>query len=224
MLPIKQLLSSRWAIVVQLLIAAFLVLGANLFDIVPITETPYLVALAILSMKLQGQGWNQLGFIKPKNWKRTMLIALGAAAFIQIFDALILEGILYPVLGSKPDLSSFEAIQGNTELLLIYFLLVWTLAAFGEEIAHRGFIMTKTAELFGSSRAAWIAGILVSSILFGLAHYYKGPAGMMDSGISGLLLGTLYVISGRNLWVCILTHGFIDTYALLYFYFGFYQS
>jgi len=38
------------------------------------------------------------------------------------------------------------------------------------------------------------------AILFGLGHYYKGPAGVLDSTYSGLVLGCVYLLAGRNLW------------------------
>jgi len=43
---------------------------------------------------------------------------------------------------------------------------------------------------------------------------------LIDSGIAGLILGTAYMVAGRNLWACILTHGFIDTFAVIDAFFG----
>ena len=43
---------------------------------------------------------------------------------------------------------------------------------------------------------------------------------MVDSGVAGLILGTAYLVAGRNLWASILAHGFIDTYGVLMVYFG----
>jgi len=51
-------------------------------------------------------------------------------------------------------------------------------------------------------------------------HYYKGPSGIIDSGVAGLILGTAYMLSGRNLWASIFTHGFIDTFGLIEAFFG----
>ncbi len=58
------------------------------------------------------------------------------------------------------------------------------------------------------------------SVLFGYGHYYKGPSGILDSGIAGLILGTAYLLSGRNLWVSTLAHGFIDTFGVILVFFG----
>ena len=57
-------------------------------------------------------------------------------------------------------------------------------------------------------------------MLFGCGHYYKGPVGMLDSAMAGLILGAAYLLSRRNLWVAILGHGLIDTVAVVAVYFG----
>ncbi len=58
------------------------------------------------------------------------------------------------------------------------------------------------------------------ALLFGFGHYYKGPAGVLDSTYSGLVLGCAYLLSGRNLWAPILAHGISDTFALLVVFMG----
>jgi len=62
--------------------------------------------------------------------------------------------------------------------------------------------------------------MLLVSILFGYGHYYKGTSGVIDSGVAGLILGSAYLLSGRNLWVPILAHGFIDTFGVIAAFFG----
>ncbi|MGH8174474.1 MAG: CPBP family intramembrane glutamic endopeptidase, partial [Rhodanobacteraceae bacterium] len=98
--------------------------------------------------------------------------------------------------------------------------LVWTFAAFGEEISYRGYLLTRAADLGKRSTLAYWIGIVFVSILFGYGHYYKGPSGIIDSGIAGLILGAAYMASGRNLWTSILAHGFIDTFGVVALYFG----
>jgi membrane protease YdiL (CAAX protease family) len=56
--------------------------------------------------------------------------------------------------------------------------------------------------------------------LFGYGHFYKGPAGIVDSGVAGLILAAAYLVTGRNLWTCVFTHGFIDTFAVGWLYLG----
>jgi membrane protease YdiL (CAAX protease family) len=102
----------------------------------------------------------------------------------------------------------------------LWLLLVWTFAAFGEEIAYRGYLLTRAADLGFRSPAAYWIGMIFVSVLFGYGHYYKGPAGIVDSGVAGLILGAAYLLSGRNLWASILAHGLIDTVGIIALFFG----
>jgi membrane protease YdiL (CAAX protease family) len=94
---------------------------------------------------------------------------------------------------------------------------------FTEEFFFRGVIQTRLARWFG---AHWPA-ILVTSVLFGLYHLpyaYLNPswpshgdlprafvAAMVQGGIGGLILGTVYAVSRQNLLAPILTHALINT-------------
>jgi len=44
-------------------------------------------------------------------------------------------------------------------------------------------------------------------------HGDRYALGEMDP-VAGFMLGAAYVLSERNLWVCILAHGFIDTFGV----------
>lgn len=61
---------------------------------------------------------------------------------------------------------------------------------------------------------------MLSSIAFGFAHYAWGLAGMVQTGFMGLALGVAYLAVGRNLWVTILAHGYMDTVLMMHMYFG----
>ena len=90
----------------------------------------------------------------------------------------------------------------------------------GEEIGYRGYLITRAADVGNRSKPAYWIAVLVVAVLFGYGHYYKGPSGIVDSGMAGLILGAAFLLSGRNLWVCILAHGFIDTFGIVALYFG----
>jgi hypothetical protein len=113
-----------------------------------------------------------------------------------------------------------EAIHGDLPTALTWLGIVWTWAAFGEEFAYRGYLLDRAADAGGHSTAAWGAGVVLVAVLFGLGHFYKGPAGVLDSGMAGLVLGAAYLLSGRNLWASVLAHGFIDTFGVAALYFG----
>jgi membrane protease YdiL (CAAX protease family) len=65
-----------------------------------------------------------------------------------------------------------------------------SLGAIGEEIAFRGFLIWYLASLTGLA-----AALLISSILFGIAHGYLGRVGMVFATIAGLVLGGAYLAS-----------------------------
>ncbi len=203
----------------ELLLGAFIVIGHNVFRIVP-NEVIVLSVLGLLSVRLRDGGWSAMGFKRPVSWRRIFLIALAAAVLRILLGQFVIEpvtGFFWPP-PSAPALAN--EISGNVKVALLALLVVWTFAAFGEEIAYRGYLLTRAADVGKRSTTAYWVGILFVSILFGYGHYYKGPSGIIDSGIAGLILGTAYMLGGRNLWACILAHGFIDTFGIIDAFFG----
>ncbi len=75
------------------------------------------------------------------------------------------------------------------------------------------------AVLFGASRGAWIVACVVQGALFGAAHAYQNPLGIMITGTLGVLMGLLVLASGRNLWPVIIGHGLFDASRFVLFYF-----
>jgi membrane protease YdiL (CAAX protease family) len=211
--------NSRLLSALELLLGAFIVIGHNIFHVVP-NEVPILFVLGLLSIRLRDGGWSAMGFKRPPSWGRLVLIALGAAALRIILGAAVIE----PLAGHfwRPIVApaGTEAIAGNIQSALLWLLLVWTWAAFGEEVGYRGYLLTRAADLGGRTTAAYWIGVVVVAVLFGYGHYYKGPAGIVDSGVAGLILGAAYMFAGRNLWASILAHGFIDTFGVMAAFLG----
>jgi membrane protease YdiL (CAAX protease family) len=209
----------RWISLSEFVVGAAIVIGHNVYHVVP-NEVPILFVLALISFRLRDGGWSALGLRRPISWRRTVLIALAAAALRILLGALVIEPITARFWPPAVAPGGMNEIAGHWMEALKWFVLVWTFAAFGEEIGYRGYLMNRAADAGGRSKAAYWIGVAVVSVLFGYGHFYKGPAGIVDSGMAGLILGAAYVLSGRNLWVCILAHGFIDTIALIAVFFG----
>lgn len=212
---LKALPHQRWWAIVELLTAGALVVGANVFNVVPVSETPWLVGLGWLSLRRRNIGWREVGLRRPHSWIHTISIALVAAVLLQLLSEFVIE----PITG-RPDLSEFQSLVGNLPGALGMLALVWTLAAFGEEMAYRGYVVERGAALGRYSPMAYTTSVIIVSILFGIGHFYQGPAGVIGSSVSGLLFGMLYLIGGRNLWLPILAHGLSDTIGLILIYLG----
>jgi membrane protease YdiL (CAAX protease family) len=212
--------SSRAVSAVELLLGSFVVIAHNVYHLVP-NEVPILCIAGLLSLRLRDGGWALLGLKRPASWIRTIGIALGAAGLRLLMGEFVTDPLTAKIWPTPQELpEAFSSLTGNLRQAFVALLIVWTFAAFGEEIAYRGYLMTRAADLGGRSKAAYWAALLCVSVLFGLGHYWKGPGGMIDSGLAGAILGGAYLLCGRNLWVAILAHGFIDTTGVILLYFG----
>jgi len=211
--------SRRGISLVEFVVGAGIVIGHNVYRVIP-NEVPILFLLGLLSFRLRDGGWAEMGLRWPLSWRRTLLFAVAAAAARILLGALVIDPLTShfwpPAVGPK----GFNEIAGHPLVALRWLVVVWTFAAFGEEIGYRGYQLARAADVGGRSRAAYWIAVAVVAVLFGYGHYYKGPAGIIDSGVAGFVLGSAFLLSGRNLWVCILAHGFIDTFAVLATYFG----
>jgi membrane protease YdiL (CAAX protease family) len=212
---------SRQLAAAEVLLCGAIVIAHNVFRVLP-NEVPILVVLALLSMRLRrgSWDWSSLGFRRPKSWTRIVAIALAATALrFAVGDGLIEPAVEHFWPPAKAPAGTQE-ITGNLKLVLLYLPVIWGFAACGEEIGYRGYLLSRAAAAGAETRTAWWVAVLVSAVLFGFGHYYKGPAGIVDSAWAGVVLGAAYLWSGRNLWTCVLAHGFMDTVALIAVYLG----
>jgi membrane protease YdiL (CAAX protease family) len=211
--------AQRWFSMAELIVGSAIVIGHNVYHVIP-NEVPIFFVIGLISVRLRDGGWAAMGLRWPVSWRRTVLFALAVAALRLLLGALVIDPITAHFWPPAAAPSGTDQITGHAMVALRWLLLVWTFAAFGEEIGYRGYLLNRAADAGGRSKAAYWAGVLVVAVLFGYGHYYKGPSGIVDSGMAGLLLGAAYILSGRNLWVCILAHGFIDTVGVIATFFG----
>jgi membrane protease YdiL (CAAX protease family) len=228
---------SVWFVALELAAVVALYI-ADAHHLVPFSNTPFLLLLGWASLRLRGLRWRDVGLARPADWRRTLLLGVVAGLAMESFALLVTEPFIAKAFGHHPDLSDFKFMVGNLKALLVLQLLNWTLAAFGEEMVYRGFLMNRVAGLAGrlgavlwrerpveTPQAAWIAAILAVSVLFGWAHAEgQGLPGMAQEGFNGLLLGLLYLGNRRQLAVPIVAHGVSNTLAFVLIYFGLYPG
>jgi hypothetical protein len=210
---------SRFLSAAEVAFCAAVVLGHNVWKVVP-NEVPILFVLGLLSYRLRNGSFSSIGFRRPDSWIRVVAIASGAAALRIALGDYVVEPLASRVWPPIVAPDGINEIAGRPGTALLWLLLVWTWAAFGEEIAYRGYLLGRAADALGRTPAAYAAAFALSSVLFGYGHFYKGPAGIVDSGVAGLVLAAAYFLAKRNLWAPVLAHGFIDTVGVVSLYFG----
>lgn len=215
---------ARRSFVAVELLVALLIIAGGLFDVIPWSSTPVLLLFGWLMLWLRGEGWRDVGLRRPVSWARTLLLGVSIGTAYQFFSLYVIEPLLARVTGRLPDVSQFAPLVGNVVFLGLSFVVSWTLAAFAEEMAYRGYLMNRVAGAAGATRAAWALSLIFVSALFGVVHLYQGASGMIVAGISGMLFGALYLASGRNLWLPIIAHGVNDTIGFTLIYLGKYPG
>src|SRR5207302_10969154 len=74
----------------ELLVGAVIVIGHNVFHVVP-NEVPILFVLGLVSVRLRDGGWSAIGFRRPEPWLHLVLIALAAAVLRIVLADFVIE-------------------------------------------------------------------------------------------------------------------------------------
>ena len=155
-------------------------------------------------------------WFRNKNHFETVL--KGFLPSLPIFVILsIVEPFLQHYFGAL-DLSSIDDVRGDIGNYLFILFIVWTFAAFGEELLFRGYYMQGFAKLFGGSNKSWILSAIFISLLFGISHAYQGPAGVIAVFIGSMYSSLIYYFSRNNLALAVFEHGFYDSIALTFIF------
>ena len=191
---------------------------------VPLSKTPFLFLVAWASLRLRALGWRDAGLRLPSRWQRVAAVGVAWGVAMWLLEFFVTMPLLRELLGYWPDLTAFNDIVGNAPLLAIYLALNWVLAAFGEETVWRGYALPRAAEFLGTGSRAWILALVLVNTAFGLAHLYQGPSGVIQATVGGVLLGVLYLVTGRNLLAPILAHGIGNSIDFTVMYCGLYPG
>jgi membrane protease YdiL (CAAX protease family) len=213
-------LNTKAAAVVEIALVLGITVGHRVLRIIPVDETLPIFILGWLSLWLRRVGWRGVGLTRPANWGRVVTLGVVTGIFLQVLSEFVTEPAIKYLTHQAADMSEFTPLVGNLELAALYFVLVWSWAAFGEELTYRGYVLNRAADLGNQTPFAWNVGLVLAMGLFGFGHSYQGAAGMIDTGIHGLVFGILYLASGRNLWASIIAHGVCDTVGIVAIFFG----
>lgn len=210
---------SKWLALVELAIVA-LVFVADSHHLIYVSKTPYLLLLGWISLRLRKLRWKDAGFSRNRSWAVILALGVGGGVVLEILQFFVTQPFLTRLTGKSPDLADFRILTGNIKYSLVALALTWTLAAFGEELVWRGYLMNRVADLGNRTRLAWIVSLVVVNVAFGFAHSYQGVTGIIQEGFSGVLLGVMFLRTGKNLSVPIIAHGVADTLDILLIFLG----
>jgi len=205
---------SNWIIAGELIVLIALCF-ARVF---PFSVQLLLLGFTSLSLWLRGLTWHDVGLRSSMAWWKIALRAVVTAVLIAVIANVLVQPFLDRLISRPVNNSRFDDLRGNVKVLLLWLAAVWTIVAFGEEMVFRGYLMNRITDLAGKTRTGWVLALLGSSLIFGLAHGYQGPAGIISTGEVGLLFGILYLVSKRNLWANIVCHGVFDSISLITLY------
>jgi len=213
-------LNTRTAAVAEIALVLGITVGHRVLRVIPVDETLPIFILGWLSLWLRRAGWRGVGLTRPSRWGRVVTLGVGTGILLQVLSEFVTEPAIRYLTPQVADMSEFTPLVGNLKLAALYFVLVWSWAAFGEELTYRGYVLNRAADVGGRTRPAWAIGLVLVMGLFGFGHSYQGVAGMIDTGIHGLAFGILYLASGRNLWVSVIAHGVCDTVGIALIFCG----
>ncbi len=129
---------------------------------------------------------------------------LGSPSRTLLASGLLLALVAAVVIASKtrsrkPSVEQVSKAVGHARRLLpvnpterMVWIAVALTAGICEELLYRGWLLNLIGNALGS---VW-AGLLVSSIVFGLAHAYQGRNGIIGASVLGVLFGAVFVLSG----------------------------
>lgn len=178
-----------------------------------------------IGLRARGQTWDHLGLgFRFGGWRALVRSVLQSiAVLVAALGAFVAGSMLTMNVSAAPesaDMSGYSYLEGNLPMLLLALAAVYVVSSFGEEIVYRGFLMTRLAELGKGTRAAWGSAVVISALVFGLAHFDWGVVGIVQTTFMGLALAAAYLLVKRNLWVLVLAHAYIDTTLLVQIYLG----
>lgn len=193
----------------------------------PIPRTPFeniIITIIIIianSIEYKGKPFSALGFKRAKFNAKDLLVLAPIVAFL-LFTLYVFAIVpaIEKLTGVPIDYSSMSQLKGNLQTTIVWLVLVWATAGFGEEIIFRGYFMRQFVKFFGDGKISLIINILLVCSFFGYMHIQQGITGQLVTAFVSAILCLMFYIRKYDLWFMIMVHGFFNTLGILAFYFG----
>lgn len=178
-----------------------------------VSAAPALVAIVLIRVGVRRlgdrRGLSGYGLAIDRRWIIDLLAGLGIGLV-----AVTVPNVIGIATGALRIVAVFD--RGVLALWpgILLFALAMLFTGLWEELVLRGVFVTNAADglrRWLSPRRAVLGGVLVSAVVFGLAHFaqFTHPAFALTWILSGVILGIVYVLSG-NLALVIGAHAAIN--------------
>jgi uncharacterized protein len=168
------------------------------------------LATAVAAWRARAHGFTatQLGLAIPDRFTLVVITVFGAALIVTLQWLNLRRMGRSATPFRRPLQALAERILPQSVMELIPFVALSVTAGLCEEFLYRGFAMATL------SRAGLPAGvvILLSSVIFGLAHLYQGRAGLVSTMVLGVLFGVSRALVG-SLFPAMVWHTGVDLVA-----------
>jgi CAAX protease family protein len=167
-------------------------------------------AVAVVAWRAWAHGFtaSQLGLILPDR-TRILVASIVGAATIAALQWLNLRRVGRTPFEARGPLQALaERILPQSTVDLLPYLALAITAGLCEEFLYRGFAMAVLVHVGLPVSTV----VLLSSVLFGLAHSYQGRGGIVMTFLIGLILGTSRIAYG-SLVPAIFWHSAVDVVA-----------
>jgi membrane protease YdiL (CAAX protease family) len=178
-----------------------------------------------IGLRLRRQTWEHFGLSFHFGGRRALVrtVLKSICVLVVALAAFVAGSVLTMNMAAAPesaDMSGYDYLRGNLPMLLLALAGVYVVSSFGEEVIYRGFLVNRLAEMGKGGKAAWSIAVVISAVVFGLAHFDWGIVGVVQTTFMGLALAISYLVVKRNLWVLVLAHAYIDTLLFVQLYLG----
>jgi membrane protease YdiL (CAAX protease family) len=181
-----------------------------------LNKWPWLIVIGIILLFGFGQP-SMLGLRAPYPWGPTLWLLAELVIVLPIAHVLQLR-----IIAKRPRTKLLSLVLAVREMLphtaserLLWILVSFT-AGICEEIVYRGFLPLYFLQLgsFFGLQVSYLVVVILSTLLFGLAHLYQGWKGVLATSIIGAMFAYLYFYTG-SLILPIAFHILIDARIVL---------
>lgn len=213
----------KWCVVgISILIVAFFLLmlyaGSWVLQVLPVVWTGYsmdmlgeLLAALVGTLLLIWFGYG--GILRQRGAGFVRGFYIGGFVVGQIGMAMI--GMLYLQMMEDP-------VKVQSWWNIVIFAVTMFLVGYAEEVFLRGIVLNLLIQRFSKTGRGVLGAVLISSIIFGLAHFSNLAAGanlesvcvqVIEAVVLGIIFAAIYLRS-NNIWVTIILHGLMDFASL----------